>query len=162
MSRNKRIIIGLNLALLLLFVNWTAAMKERTLAGGTLILMELAPVDPRSLMQGDYMELRYAAAANRSDREPARRGYMVVRLDGHGVAQSQRLQPGRTPLNTGEHLIRYFYNDYTVQVGAESYFFQEGRAERFAHARFGGLRVDESGNSVLAGLYDSSYRAIAP
>src|SRR5205807_976804 len=36
--------------------------KERLLAEGAPILLELRPRDPRSLMQGDYMELRYALA----------------------------------------------------------------------------------------------------
>src|SRR5690606_19512775 len=36
---------------------------ERTLRDGQLVLLELAPVDPRSLMQGDYMALRFAVDA---------------------------------------------------------------------------------------------------
>ena len=40
--------------------------NERLLASGETLYLELAPVDPRSLMQGDYMRLRYAV--ERSDR----------------------------------------------------------------------------------------------
>ena len=36
---------------------------ERTLRHGELVLLRLAPVDPRSLMQGDYMALRFAVDA---------------------------------------------------------------------------------------------------
>ncbi|MFX7329222.1 GDYXXLXY domain-containing protein, partial [Acinetobacter baumannii] len=35
------------------------AQKEMLLKEGQLVLLPLAPVDPRSLMQGDYMALRY-------------------------------------------------------------------------------------------------------
>ena len=38
--------------------------KERVVADGTPVLLELAPVDPRSLIQGDYMQLDYALARN--------------------------------------------------------------------------------------------------
>ena len=34
--------------------------KERVVRSGNLVLLPLAPVDPRSLMQGDYMILDYA------------------------------------------------------------------------------------------------------
>lgn len=162
MNRLKYWIIGGNLLLLLLFVNRSVVQKEQTLSRGTLILMELAPVDPRSLMQGDYMDLRYAAANRLPGPLPAARGFMVVTVDGHGAATPVRLQLDRTPLKAGEHLIRYFSNNETIRIGAESYFFQEGRAERFARSRFGGLRVDSRGNNVLVGLYDSSYRYIVP
>jgi uncharacterized membrane-anchored protein len=162
MHIDKRWVIGLNFFLLLLFVNFSAFRKEHTLSRGTLVLMELAPVDPRSLMQGDYMELRYAAVQSFNQEGIARRGYLVVTLDPQGVARPVRLQQARQPLQGGEQLIRYFKNDWNLQIGAESYFFQEGRADRFAAARYGGLRVDAKGNSVLAGLYDSSRRFIAP
>ncbi|WP_341649050.1 GDYXXLXY domain-containing protein [Thauera humireducens] len=45
--------------------------REQTLAHGQVVLVQLAPVDPRSLMQGDYMALRFAI-----DNElPARDGH---------------------------------------------------------------------------------------
>lgn len=36
------------------------AVKQRTLATGTPILLETAPIDPRSLFRGDYVRLNYA------------------------------------------------------------------------------------------------------
>jgi uncharacterized membrane-anchored protein len=43
-------------------VNFSIAAKERLLAHGRIVVLELAPVDPRSLMQGDYMQLNYRVA----------------------------------------------------------------------------------------------------
>ena len=40
--------------------------KETTILKGKLVYLELAPVDPRSLMQGDYMALYYAIQGNRN------------------------------------------------------------------------------------------------
>ena len=49
---------------LLILAGVTAAIssKEQLLVTGRVVFLELAPVDPRSLMQGDYMALRFKAA----------------------------------------------------------------------------------------------------
>ena len=58
--RNKvAIIAGL---IVLILVNWSIAGKERHLKEGRIVYLELAPVDPRSLMQGDYMALNFKLA----------------------------------------------------------------------------------------------------
>src|SRR5690606_1427760 len=51
-------VIGLNLLLLLGYFNYSIRQKEALLKTRKSVLLELAPVDPRSIMQGDYMELR--------------------------------------------------------------------------------------------------------
>ena len=58
MKNIKWWIILINLILLLVYFNGSILSKEDLLKNGKLILLELAPVDPRSLMQGDYMSLR--------------------------------------------------------------------------------------------------------
>ncbi len=59
--------------------------KERLLARGDTIYLRLAPVDPRSLMQGDYMALNFAIGAAiraaRMDGFEQRDGVAVIRLD---------------------------------------------------------------------------------
>lgn len=159
MKKYKWIIILVNLALLLIYINYSVAGKERILKDGQLILLELAPVDPRSLMQGDYMHLRYAIAQSFDEASPAKRGYCVVTLE-NGIAKRKRLQAGTTPLTDGEILIKFTNVDWSVRIGAESYFFQEGHAERYEKAKYGGLKVDKSGNSVLIGLYDEARNKI--
>ena len=57
MKKYSRILIIANLILLLGYFNWSVYQKEQTLKEGQLVLLQLAPVDPRSLMQGDYMGL---------------------------------------------------------------------------------------------------------
>lgn len=54
--------LWLGLLLALIVANRGIAGHERTLAEGRVVLLELAPVDPRSLMQGDYMALRFDVA----------------------------------------------------------------------------------------------------
>lgn len=49
-----------------------------------------------------------------------------------------------------------------LRYGAEAFHFQEGKAEVYQEARYGVLRIDASGTSVLAGLADNDHRLIQP
>jgi uncharacterized membrane-anchored protein len=160
MTKIKTILILLNLALLLVYFNGSILAKETILENETLILLELAPVDPRSLMQGDYMELRYAISREFDHKKTSKRGYCVLQLDSVRVATLKRLQEEQTPLNANEHLVKYTLNKWSLNIGAESFFFQEGQAEKYDKAKYGGLKVDGQGNSVLIGLYDENRKLI--
>jgi uncharacterized membrane-anchored protein len=133
------------------------AHKEHVLATGRPVLLELEPRDPRSLMQGDYMVLRYAMADDVVALHPARgKGTLVVAIDERGVARLVRLDRGQ-PLAPGEQRLRFRYLPdvrVRVRIGAESFFFEEGTADVYAAARYGKLVVDAAGRSVLVGLAD--------
>lgn len=155
MKKYKWMIILLNLILLLVYFNHSIVKKEELLKDGQLVLLELAPVDPRSLMQGDYMALRYKISDNIHSEDIPKRGFCVVRLDSSGIAGKIRFQEDVTPLNESEHLIEYTAPDkWNVNIGAESFFFQEGQAGKYEKAKYGGVKVDKDGNSLLIGLYD--------
>jgi len=157
--RNALLIGGL--ALVLAVPNFAIVQKERLLASGTPMLVELAPVDPRSLIQGDYMRLDYAIARALSmGAGSPRDGQLVVRLDDRGVAHFVRLHSAGTPLGPGEHLLLYRRRGSRTRIGTDAFFFQEGHANRYAGARYGELRVDGTGGSVLVGLRDSTQRPL--
>jgi hypothetical protein len=72
-----RIFIVAGALLVLGAVNFSIAGKERIKRDGEVIYLDLAPVDPRSLMQGDYMTLRFRLATEiqaRFRRHPSRAG----------------------------------------------------------------------------------------
>ena len=139
-------------------LNWMIIAKERVLKTGRTVLCELAPRDPRSLMQGDYMVLQYSVAAAAAARVPADvfDGHIILTLNENDVATFQRFDNG-TPLASGEVRIRFrrrhqgFWRA-AIQLGAESYFFQEGRAQEFEKAKYGELKVAPDGESILVGL----------
>jgi uncharacterized membrane-anchored protein len=160
MKKIKWIIILFNCLLLLFFFNKSVADKESIISNGHLVLLELAPVDPRSLMQGDYMRLRYAIADSIRTDNIAKRGYYVVKLSVDSIARFLRLQQNISPLSQDEILIRYNATDWTTSIGAESFFFQEGEADKYAEAKYGGLKVSRDGESVLIGLYDETRKLI--
>lgn len=167
MKKYKRILILGNLLLLLVYFNGSVFQKEQILKEGELVLFRLAPVDPRSLMQGDYMALNYEVArvnelypSDSLSLVPPE-GYAVIVLDSNHAASIVRLQPNTGNLNAGEQLIKYHKGRYDLlKLGAESFFFEEGQAATYEKAMYGGLRIDKAGNSILVGLYDSGFQQI--
>ncbi|ATB42463.1 membrane protein [Cystobacter fuscus] len=154
MKRTHVIFGGLVLVVVALVA--LVASKERLLARGTPLFLELAPVDPRSLIQGDYMVLDYAVSREAGIPEggPVADGRLVIRRDERGVGHYVRSEESQ-PLAPGESWLRYKVRRGRVRLGAESFFFQEGHAEHYARAKYGELRVAEDGSSVLVGLRDA-------
>lgn len=145
-------------------LNWLVIQKEHVLSSGRTLLLELGPRDPRSIMQGDYMVLSYAAsrAASSVLQKNETDGYLVLAIDDRGVGTFRRIHAG-APLAADEVLIRFRRRNWSdVRLGAESYFFQEGQAEVFNAARFGEMKLDQSGEPVLVGLRDSQLNPIRP
>lgn len=161
MKKYKWTIVLINLLLLLGLFNHSMWKKETLLTNGKLALLELAPKDPRSLMQGDYMTLNYDISRNLERGSTPKRSFCVVKLTKYDIAESIRIQAGKTPLNAGEYLIVYTLTDRgRLNIGAESFFFQEGDAKKYNKAKYGGLRIDQEGNSLLVGLYDENRKKL--
>ena len=60
-----------------------------------------------------------------------------------------------------EFLIKYTSQGWRgINIGAESYFFQEGEADKYENAKYGGIKVNHQGNSLLIGLYDENRKKI--
>lgn len=144
-------------------VNYGVHQREQLLVNGRVVLLELAPVDPRSLMQGDYMALRFAAAAAafgpaRTETQAAD-GHLVLRLDGRGVGEFVRFDDG-SRLAADEVRMRYRVRAGRPRFGTNAFFFEEGTADRYGRARFGELRVDAAGEAILTGLRDRDLRPL--
>lgn len=163
MKKYSRILIIVNLLLLLGYFNWSVFKKEQTLKDGQLVLLELAPVDPRSLMQGDYMRLNYKeSASDLKDEKTTSRGYAILSTDSNQVGKIIRLQESLEPVNNGELIVKYKLINGRLVLGAESFFFEEGQDTLYQRAKYGGLKVDGKGESLLVGLYDGDFELIRP
>lgn len=158
----QRLILG-GLVLALAVPLGLVAQKERVRARGTRLLLALAPVDPRSLIQGDYMVLEYALIRGLPDTTAwPRDGHLVLAVSPEGVGTYVR-RDDRTPLAPGELRIRYRKRDGgRIRLGAEAYHFQEGHAGLYEAARYGELRVTGSGAALLVGLADEARRSLGP
>jgi uncharacterized membrane-anchored protein len=182
-----RILCALALAAFLAGYNISVAGKESLLAHGSVMLLELAPVDPLSLLQGYYMELNYKA-----EREIARKlnyeyddddefdaddlrgsgragprakapNLAVMRDSGGGIYAFSRIYAQGESLAPDEHLlafkiVRGGFNN--VRISGGSYFFEEGYAGLYNAARYAEFRVAGDGSALLARLRDAEGRVI--
>jgi uncharacterized membrane-anchored protein len=144
--------------LVLIAVNYSILAKEQVIRSGDTLYLELAPVDPRSLMQGDYMALRFqlanAIAASLLN-APADTFRFAIVLD------EKRIGRAAEPGGKSDLSIRYRLRNGAVWIGTNAYFFEEGSAARFETARYGEFRVDaDSGEAVLVGLRDPEMQAL--
>ena len=141
--------------------------KEQVIAQGQKIYVPLAPRDPRSLMQGDYMALNFAFpqevrdALNKGDTLGTSRHALVVAvLDERGVATVRRLAQSNEALSAGERLLplKRLKDDWVLVTDA--FYFPEGQGTPFARARFGEFRVLPDGRALLVGLADEHLQAL--
>lgn len=159
-----KILLWIGLALILLVVNGLIIHKETILANGNLVLLDLAPRDPRSLLQGDYMALRYhiasaieSAAPSQADQD----GDAVISLDANHVARLVRLHTPAQKLAANEYLLHYRMRGGLVKVATDAFYFQEGHAQFYAKAKYGRFRVAGRGEAVLTGLCDGELRRLS-
>jgi uncharacterized membrane-anchored protein len=154
-SRLVRSLVAIGALLVLGAINFSIAGKERIKREGEIVYLSLAPVDPRSLMQGDYMALRFGLAqqiesALKDAPDAPGEGQTrlaPVTLDDQRIATLDRAAAG------SGLALRYRIRAGRVWLGTNAFFFEEGSAERFANARYGEFRVDpKSGEAVLVGL----------
>jgi len=151
-----RTAIVVALALVLVSVNTSIVAKERIKSHGERIYLEMAPVDPRSLMQGDYMALRFKVADDAFGRSPSERadGYVVIEVGDGNVGTFRRFDDG-TPLAASEAKMRYRMRNGLPKFATNAFFFEEGYADDYAKARFGEFRVASDGESILTGVRDA-------
>lgn len=141
---------------ILVFVNVQVMQKEDLIENGETLLLRLAPQDPRSLLQGDYMALRYAMArdvAQAARKASVTDGQIIVALAENGEARFVDLFGGQT-LAEDQRLLRFRKRGDTVRLASDAYSFEEGQGSTFADARFGEIRVGPAGDAVLIGLRD--------
>ena len=136
--------------------------KEAILAQGRVLRLELAPVDPRSLMQGDYMALRFAIdnalpAPHALGGAPPR--FAVVELDAQGRASLAGLAQHGV-VEPGQVAMRIRRRDGGFSVGPNAFFFQEGTAADFEAARWGEFRVAPDGTALLTHLLDGELQRL--
>ena len=158
--RTATLVGGLVMALVV--VNVAIGQREAVLRGGETVLLELAPVDPRSLMQGDYMRLNFAVAGQAfplESRDALADGHLIVALDAHRVGRFRRLADGRPPA-ADEIALRYRVRGGRPNFATNAFFFEEGQARAYENARYGEFRVAKDGEMILTGLRDARFEAL--
>ncbi len=145
-------------------INATVWRYEHAMSSGEVVLLRLAPVDPRTLMQGDYMRLNYEIARELTSRDAQttqNKGSdtLVIRLDAHQVATL--VADGKPErLASDERLLQVHQSERQWQIGPDAYFFEEGSGEQYEAARYGEFRLQADGKTLLVGLRDEAYQPI--
>ena len=169
-----RKIVFVSLVIIMAFVNWSIYSKEKQLSEGKIVYLALAPVDPRSLMQGDYMALHFRLADDVSMALPkavddrwwrhkvaASDGYVVASLDERNIGSFKSLFNNQA-LSKNDIVMRYRVRNGKVKFATNAYFFQEGYEKYYRPARYGQFRVDKKGELLLAAVYDKNLNKLEP
>lgn len=167
MRRDAGILVGL--LLVLGVVGWSVRENEAILADGQLVRLALAPVDPRSLLQGDYMALNYEVQNHLRGSRPREDGFVILQPDVQGVGRFVRTQPELVPLTAGEVAMRYRVRagasnfgirGNAVRFATNAFFFEEGTGKRYEQAKYGEFRVGSNGEPRLQALLDAELKPL--
>lgn len=154
----RKLIAVLTGLVIVIAVNWSIYAREQLLSNGRVVLLELAPVDPRSLMQGDYMALNFKVATEafpRGEIKPSTDGHLVVTLDTRGIGNFKRFADS-TPLSANEAVLQYRIRNDQVKFATNAFFFEEGSSEKYQTAHYGEFRVSPDGEMLLTRLRDTN------
>ncbi|PFG14426.1 GDYXXLXY domain-containing protein [Bacillus sp. es.036] len=152
-------LIWLVVILMVSFITYNGVKNEVAIQSGKEVRLALAPVDPRSMLQGDYVTLRYdittlpgAVPANKKIKvvlTPTSEGLYeyggYYKLEGHW----------NKPYESSDDLIVVngtTYSDHDVQYGIESFFIPEGDEQVVEDKTMAIIKVSENGNALLIEL----------
>lgn len=157
-ARIRQLAIAAAVLLILAVSALTIWRFEQTLASGQTLILELAPVDPRSIMQGDYMALAYAIDRELPD-DAGKFKYVWFSLSDQGIASLHSLS---SDLPQQPDLIGVLLRqrDGIYSVGPNGFFFAEGTAAAYEAARYGQFKVDSNGKVLLTGLLDENLQLL--
>ena len=161
-NKMKKILIVVNIVLLFVITGFFAQKEESYKKLDSYFYLERRPVDPRSLLQGDYMTLNYdildqttefiyqnksydyyeeerkeETKEQKEKRElaEAKKAYIAIRLDGNKVAKFVKLTKEKTD-EKDLLFVAYKSDGYNVDINANSYLFQEGTWDKYENARY--------------------------
>jgi uncharacterized membrane-anchored protein len=133
-------------------------------AEGQTVYLDLQPVDPRALMLGDYMRLRYTEErvpdGMEIDELPPK-GAFVMSLDDNNVATVSRLA-SEAPMGANETRFSYTRTNRSLTFGAPRFYFENGTAETYENARYGVFKVSPAGKAILVNLADEEFKLLRP
>ncbi|MEX2414543.1 MAG: GDYXXLXY domain-containing protein, partial [Paenibacillaceae bacterium] len=145
------------------FLGLQTVSSERLLTTGSIVKLELQPIDPRSLLQGDYVRLNYTISnlpdgISKELDEQGIQGRMEIVLAKNelGLHVFDRLYTSGEKLGPDEIVIngrRESYSWNQMTYGIENYFIPEGSGlEVEANAHFAYVRIGSNGNAMLERL----------
>lgn len=164
-ARGRLALIAATAILTLAVVDIIVWQREMLIAHGTRLYVELAPVDPRSLMQGDYMRLRFRLPPEiqeRSASEGQGAPVVIAQYDARKIAVGWHEDTPGSGLGSHEVRVRLRLLDGDWGLATNAWLFREGEGRCWALARYGELRIGPDGQAILVGLTNEQLRPIKP
>ncbi len=168
MKNKKGLIFGW-LIIVLILINYSIYQKESHLSNGTTICLRLAPVDPRSLMQGDYMALNFALGdtikkeiEKMDDKDSMMRysdGYALLKLEDNCTTSFISLTD-KPRSSKDEIAVYYRIRNSDIKFATNAFFFQEGTASAYEDAKYGVFKVNKKGDPLLYALKDKTLKIL--
>lgn len=165
----KTLVLAL-FALVLVGLNFAVYDKNNIKQNGEVVYLQLRPVDPRSLMQGDYMALAYDLelkpkidlnSPNMVQKKYMKQ-YMVIDIDQNKVAQFSELINNKTDikLKPNQKIIKINFRYNQAKIRPDAFFFQEGHGELYTKAKYGIFRFKGEDVYILDGLADENRKRL--
>ncbi|AVQ30020.1 GDYXXLXY domain-containing protein [Fusobacterium varium] len=153
----KKIFVVLNLLLLMIVFGYSVIKEEKNLKKATFYI-KTVPVDPRSLIQGDYMVLNYDIAESaRMEIGNIRKGYIRIKINDLKIAEFIRIDEEYLPPSNNEISIQFQKNGSNIDIGVNSYLFQEGTGNKFQKAQYAEVIELKNGKLRLKNLLDKNF-----
>jgi len=141
--------------------NWSIWQKEKLRSTGETVFLKVSIVDPRSLMQGDYLDLRYEIEKSIPSGIKIQHWNFILKTDEQGIATFLRFDDG-LPLTEDEKRDHFQVDGITARIVPHSFLFQEGNAEKYRNAQYGVFKFFGEDDYMLIGLADAERRLIDP
>lgn len=164
--RRKAVPILLIILLQFGMTGYQIGKSEWILSQGAEIKLKLAPIDPRSLLQGDYVRLNYEVsntenlpAFDHSNWEWDQKIRVVLQPDANGVYTVKGYQKSNdsTQQTPGEIIMNGTTQGNRIQYGIETFFVPEGKGHDVqSRAQYALVRVGSNGDAILVTLLDES------
>lgn len=156
----KKYILPGIIGLQFLFLLFNVAVSEISLLTGETIILQLEPIDPRSLMQGDYVILNYDISTLDADKHGRGLGKdrvkVVLQKNAQGVHVFKSFYRKDIRLAKEDVVLNGRITGNRVVYGIESYFVPEGTGlEVEKNANYAVVKIPLSGNAMVAGLINN-------
>ncbi|MCA1030892.1 GDYXXLXY domain-containing protein [Bacillus timonensis] len=156
-TQKQWLLIAGVILLQLAFSSYQVSSNEYLIKNGKEIKLELAPVDPRSLLQGDYVILRYEIGQiELKDTHSSHPVYLLLKKDNDGIYRTLKVYTNKenaldVKLESDEAIIAGTYNGYdNIVFGIESYFVKEGTGlDLQREAKYATVIVNKKGDAIL-------------
>jgi uncharacterized membrane-anchored protein len=180
MNKITNWVLILTALLAIAYVNLNAWQSQQIKLRGEILFLELAPVDPLSLVQGQYMRLRFGIEKRY---DTTQEDYQIIQNNrGNGLAiinlDSRRIgtltgllapnQWKQQPHGIDTMLLQVHVQhtepegSYVIRIQQNSFLFQENTEARYAQAKYGMFRVHKDGRYILVDLADEDLRPLSP